>query len=68
MTKISVFENFEIVKMGQKGSFWRKPFWGQKRLQILLWCDFLFSFFYVLNDFFISTETKRSHYNSFEQN
>ena len=51
MTKFSGFENFEIVKMGQKGSFWRKPVWGQKRLQILLWCDFLFSFFYVLNDF-----------------
>ena len=24
MTKISAFEIFEIVKMGQKGSFWRK--------------------------------------------
>ena len=51
MTKFSGFENFEIVKMGQKGFFWKKPVWGQKRLQILLWCDFLFSFFYVLNDF-----------------
>ena len=45
MTKISGFETFEIVKMGQKNSFWRKPVWGQKRLQILLWCDFLISFF-----------------------
>ena len=30
MTKISSFKNFEIVKMRQKGPFWRKPIWGQK--------------------------------------
>ena len=51
MTKISGFENFEIVKMGQKGPFSRKPVWGQKRLQILLWFEFLFSFIFVLIDF-----------------
>ena len=45
MTNISGFENFEIVKMGQKGSFWRKPVWVKNAFKFCCGVIFYFQFF-----------------------
>ena len=48
MTKISGFENFEIVKMGKKGSFGENLCGVKNACKFCYGVSFLFSFLYVL--------------------